>query len=140
MVQLGRALLGLALFQFSSALTVPQQILEDDTSLAEYNDSDLIVNATEVDTYNFGGSDLRTCDNWDPSSWDYDVAIVGGGPAGLAASMSLGRVARTSLMYDSEEYRNGKTRYMHDVLGQDGQSTLFLHPKQATNNYQARFP
>jgi hypothetical protein len=23
-------------------------------------------------------------------------------------------------MYDSNEYRNGKTRYMHDVLGQDG--------------------
>lgn len=38
---------------------------------------------------------------------------------GLATTMSLTRVARTSLLYDSEEYRNEKTRYMHDVLDKD---------------------
>lgn len=51
---------------------------------------------------------------------DYDAVIVGGGPAGLSALSALGRVRRTALMYDSGEYRNGPTRHMHDVIGNDG--------------------
>ncbi|KHN99349.1 Pyridine nucleotide-disulfide oxidoreductase, class-II [Metarhizium album ARSEF 1941] len=51
---------------------------------------------------------------------DYDVIIVGGGPAGLAASSALGRVRRNVLMVDSGEYRNAATRHIHDVLGSDG--------------------
>ena len=35
----------------------------------------------------------------------YDVAIIGGGPAGLAAAMSLGRVGRSALVIDSAVYR-----------------------------------
>lgn len=54
---------------------------------------------------------------------DYDVVIVGGGPAGLSALSGLSRVRRKSLMIDSGEYRNGLTRHMHDVIGNDGQST-----------------
>lgn len=104
----------------ASALTVPQKVLAEGNGVSELTDDELHFNTTEIGLYDISSSDDRSCDNWDPVTWDYDVAIVGGGPAGLAASMSLGRVARTSLMYDSNEYRNAQTRYMHDVLGQDG--------------------
>ncbi|KAF2965042.1 hypothetical protein GQX73_g8549 [Xylaria multiplex] len=51
---------------------------------------------------------------------DYDVIIVGGGPAGLAALSALARVRRNALLIDSGEYRNTPTRLMHDVIGFDG--------------------
>ncbi|KAG9229508.1 hypothetical protein BJ875DRAFT_193349 [Amylocarpus encephaloides] len=50
----------------------------------------------------------------------YDVIIVGGGPAGLSALSGLSRVRRKSLLIDSAVYRNGLTRHMHDVIGNDG--------------------
>ncbi|KAJ5797726.1 uncharacterized protein N7503_007022 [Penicillium pulvis] len=118
-------LFGLLSLRLVSALIVPQALLNEQDDLYELND-DLSVNTTAIAAYdvNVSALDVRSCENWDPTEWDYDVAIVGGGPAGLAASMSLGRVARKSLMYDSEKYRNERTRYMHDVLGQDGQVPL----------------
>ncbi|KAJ5082751.1 hypothetical protein N7532_011794 [Penicillium argentinense] len=113
----------------ASALTLPQKVLSEGDGVYELSNDDLTLNVTEVQSgeiapFTFTSSNARSCDNFDPVNFDYDVAIIGGGPAGLAASMSLGRVARTSLMYDSGEYRNGKTRYMHDVLGQDGKRPL----------------
>ncbi|KAJ5787618.1 FAD-dependent pyridine nucleotide-disulfide oxidoreductase [Penicillium paradoxum] len=51
---------------------------------------------------------------------DYDVIVVGGGPAGLSALSGVARVRRTALLIDSEEYRNAPTREMHDVIGNDG--------------------
>lgn len=54
---------------------------------------------------------------------DYDVLIIGGGPAGLAALSGLARVRRKTMMLDSAEYRNGETRHMHDVIGNDGELT-----------------
>jgi ribulose 1,5-bisphosphate synthetase/thiazole synthase len=49
----------------------------------------------------------------------FEVIIVGGGPAGLSALSGLSRVRRNTLLIDSEEYRNGETRHMHDVIGND---------------------
>ncbi|CEJ62259.1 hypothetical protein PMG11_10762 [Penicillium brasilianum] len=51
---------------------------------------------------------------------DYDVIVVGGGPAGLSALSGVSRVRRTALLFDNQEYRNGPTRNMHDVIGNDG--------------------
>lgn len=51
---------------------------------------------------------------------DYDAIIVGGGPAGLSALSGLARVRRKVLLIDSGVYRNGATRHMHDLIGNDG--------------------
>jgi threonine dehydrogenase-like Zn-dependent dehydrogenase len=51
---------------------------------------------------------------------EYDVIVVGAGPAGLSATSALCRVARKVIMFDTEDYRNGATRNMHDVIGNDG--------------------
>lgn len=55
-------------------------------------------------------------------SVDYDSIIVGGGPAGLSALSGLSRVRNTAVLFDSGVYRNGLTRHMHDVIGNDGNS------------------
>lgn len=52
---------------------------------------------------------------------DYDVIVVGGGPAGLSALSGVSRVRRNALLFDNQQYRNAPTREMHDVIGNDGQ-------------------
>lgn len=59
-------------------------------------------------------------------STDYEVIVVGGGPSGLSALSSLGRIRRTALLIDSAEYRNAPTRLMHDVAGFDGSPALSI--------------
>lgn len=51
----------------------------------------------------------------------FDALIIGGGPAGLAAAMALGRACRTVALFDSQEYRNESAPMMHNVLCHDGQ-------------------
>ena len=55
---------------------------------------------------------------------DYEVMVIGGGPAGLSALSGLSRVQRKTVLFDSGEYRNAPTRNMHDVIGNDGKNTL----------------
>ncbi|KAL7933911.1 hypothetical protein V8C35DRAFT_302749 [Trichoderma chlorosporum] len=57
---------------------------------------------------------------------DYDVIIVGGGPAGLSAASGLARVRRNVLLIDSGEYRNAPTRHLHDVIGFDGVTPAYF--------------
>ena len=47
----------------------------------------------------------------------YDVAIVGGGPAGLTAAMWLGRYLRRVVLVDSGDPRNWQTRGVNGYLG-----------------------
>jgi thioredoxin reductase len=50
----------------------------------------------------------------------YDVAVIGGGPAGLQATLTLARVHRTVLMVDSGAYRNDPASHLHNVVTHDG--------------------
>lgn len=49
-----------------------------------------------------------------------DVAIVGGGPAGLSAGLMLGRAMKQVMIIDEGRPRNAVTREAHGFLTQDG--------------------
>lgn len=51
-----------------------------------------------------------------------DVAIVGGGPAGLSAALMLGRARRSVMLVDDGHERNLSVRESHGFLGHDGSS------------------
>ena len=50
----------------------------------------------------------------------YDVIIVGGSYAGMAAALQLVRARRSVLMIDAGERRNRFASHSHGFLGQDG--------------------
>ncbi|MGK9219759.1 MULTISPECIES: NAD(P)/FAD-dependent oxidoreductase [unclassified Microbacterium] len=50
----------------------------------------------------------------------HDVAIIGGGPAGLQAALTLGRMHRSAALIDSGVYRNAPTSAMHNIVTNDG--------------------
>jgi len=50
----------------------------------------------------------------------YDAIVIGAGPAGLQAALTLGRMHRRTLLLDSGEYRNGTVLHMHNVVANDG--------------------
>jgi thioredoxin reductase len=51
------------------------------------------------------------------ASGEYDVAIVGGGPAGLSAAIWLARYQRSVVVVDSGDPRNWETRGVNGFLG-----------------------
>ena len=50
----------------------------------------------------------------------YDVAIIGGGPAGLSAALVLGRARRRVLVIDAGAPRNAPAAHMQGFLSRDG--------------------
>ncbi|MGB3954030.1 MAG: NAD(P)/FAD-dependent oxidoreductase [Brooklawnia sp.] len=50
----------------------------------------------------------------------FEAIVIGGGPAGLQAALSLGRVHRRTLLLDSGEYRNATVEHSHNLLTRDG--------------------
>ena len=50
----------------------------------------------------------------------FDVAIVGGGPAGLAAALILGRMRRRVLLLDADDPAHGVSDAVHGLFGHDG--------------------
>jgi thioredoxin reductase len=51
---------------------------------------------------------------------DLDVAIIGGGPAGLSAALILGRARRRVAVVDAGSPRNARASHMHGFLSRDG--------------------
>lgn len=61
--------------------------------------------------------------------FDWDCIVVGAGPAGLSAALTLGRARRRVLVLDSGAPRNFAARHMHGVLGHDGLDPAELRAK-----------
>lgn len=59
----------------------------------------------------------------------YDVAIIGGGAAGLSAAQALGRSKRSVIVIDAGEPRNAPATAMHNFLSRDGLGPLELLKK-----------
>ena len=52
----------------------------------------------------------------------FDILIIGGGPAGLAAASALARQCHTVAIFDSGKYRNDGTSHMHTIPTWDSKS------------------
>ena len=51
---------------------------------------------------------------------DHDVAIAGGGPAGLAAALTLARMRRSVVLFDNDDPAHGVSDAVHGMFGHDG--------------------
>ena len=56
----------------------------------------------------------------------YDIAIVGGGAAGLSAALVLGRARRSVVVIDAGAPRNAAATAMHGYLSRDGMAPAEL--------------
>jgi thioredoxin reductase len=67
----------------------------------------------------------------------YDVAVVGGGAAGLSAALVLARARRRVLVVDAGEPRNAPAAHMHGYLSRDGvpPSQLLAYGRDEVNSY-----
>ena len=57
---------------------------------------------------------------------EFDVAVIGGGAAGLSAALVLSRARRRIVVVDAGEPRNAPAAHMHGFLSRDGQSPAEL--------------
>jgi thioredoxin reductase len=55
-----------------------------------------------------------------PAPAKFDVVVVGGGPAGLAAALTLGRACRGVMLFDAGPRRNATATRLHNFVTRDG--------------------
>lgn len=51
---------------------------------------------------------------------EHEVVVVGGGPAGLQAALTLGRVHRDTVLVDAGQGRNAPASHLHNLITRDG--------------------
>lgn len=68
-----------------------------------------------------------------------DTLIIGGGPAGHAAAVSIARNVHTAIVFDSHEYRNGNADHMHMIPTWDGKDPEAFRAA-ARENTTSRYP
>lgn len=56
----------------------------------------------------------------------HDTIVIGGGPAGLQAALTLGRMHRNVLLLDSGEYRNATVEHLQNFITHDGRDPAEL--------------
>lgn len=56
----------------------------------------------------------------------FEAIVIGGGSAGLAAAIALGRSRRTVLVIDEGKPRNAAAQHAHNILGNEGINPLDL--------------
>ena len=56
----------------------------------------------------------------------YETIVIGGGPAGLQAALTLGRMHRRTLLLDSGDYRNATVEHAQNLITHDGRSPAEL--------------
>ena len=54
-----------------------------------------------------------------PTPRQWDAAVIGGGPSGLAAATWLGRYRRPTIVFDHGQHRNRSVELSHGYLGMD---------------------
>ncbi len=69
----------------------------------------------------------------------YDVAVIGGGAAGLSAALVLARARRHVLVIDARHPRNAPATHMHGYLSRDGlaPSELLIRGRAEVRSYGA---
>ncbi len=67
-------------------------------------------------------------DSFEMTNTDYEVIIIGGGPAGMSAALVLGRSRIKTLVLNTESARNMVTTHSHGFLTRDG-----VHPGEILN-------
>lgn len=69
----------------------------------------------------------------------FDVLIVGGGPAGLSAALILGRCHRRVLLCDAGHQRNLSSHAIHGLLGREGQSpsSFLIEARKELSRYKS---
>lgn len=71
----------------------------------------------------------------------YDVAVVGGGAAGLSGAVALARARRSVLVIDAGRPRNAPAAQVHNYLGRDGTppADLLAAGREEAARYGGRF-
>ncbi|WP_165990275.1 NAD(P)/FAD-dependent oxidoreductase [Streptomyces sp. YIM 98790] len=71
----------------------------------------------------------------------HDVAVIGGGPAGLSGALVLGRARRSVLVVDDGQPRNAPAEGVHGYLGHEGTppAELLATGRAEAGRYGARF-